>query len=138
MIVTISTIIVVLILAASVVWAAFFGGQLPQPFHGRTCQGKGWRQTFPSAPKQELREFLSVFVEAFAFSSKEKLKFSPDDQILQVYRALYPSKWLPDALEVETLAKDVEAKYGFTLESIWHENLTLGELFAKTQKGSQA
>jgi len=128
-----STVIILSLIAASVLWSVLFGGRLPKPFHGRTCQGKGWRSAFPASPTQDIREFLSLFVEAFAFSQKERLKLNPEDQILQIYRAIYPSKWTPDALEVETLAKDIEAKYGFSLESVWHEQLTLGELFQVTQ-----
>lgn len=135
---TTSFTIVVLIVAASLLWAALFGGQLPQPFHGRSCQGNGWRQAFPSASKQEIREFLTVFVEAFAFSNKERLKLSPEDSIFKVYRALYPSRWLPDALELETLAKDIEVKYGLKLETIWHDNLSLGKLFSSSRAMRQA
>lgn len=132
-----STFIVILIIAVPLLWGLFFGGRLPQAFRDRTCQGRGWRQAFPSASKKEIREFLTVFVEAFAFSHNERLKLCPEDSILLVYRALYPSKWMPDSLELETLAKDVEAKYGVTLEAIWHEDLSLGELFANTRKAVQ-
>lgn len=100
----------------------------------RTCQGKGWRIAFPSASKQDIREFLAVFVDAFAFSKKERLKLNPEDQVLQIYRAIYPSRWTLDALELETLAKDIEAKYGFSLESILHDKVTLGELFKIAQR----
>lgn len=126
---TFAAIIVVFIILASALWAVFFGGKLPQPFSERNCQGKGWRHAFPSTPKQEIREFLTIFVDAFAFSNKERLKLNPDDSIFQIYRALYPSKWTPDALELETLAIKIESKYGFKLKGIWHERLTLGELF---------
>lgn len=124
------TIIVILVVFAIVLWSIFFGGRLPQPFHRRNCQGKGWRRAFPTASKHTIREFLTLFVDAFAFSNNERLKLSPDDSIFQIYRALYPIKGFPDALELETLAKDLEIKYGLKLESIWHEKLTLGELFA--------
>lgn len=125
-----STIILVIAVAAVVLWGIVPAGRLPSPFYSRGCQGKGWRVAFPNAPKAEIREFLVLFVDAFAFQNKEKLKFSPDDKILSIYRALYPSRSTPDALEVETFAKDIEAKYGLSFASIWSENLTLGELFA--------
>jgi len=129
-----SAAIMLFLLAATVLWSVLFGGQLPKPYYIRTCQGKDWRNAFPSSSKQDIREFLAVFVGAFAFSQKERLKLNPDDQVLQVYRAIYPSKWTPDALELENLAKDIEANYGFSLESVWHEKLTLGELFQITQR----
>jgi len=111
-----------------------FGGQLPRPYRNRSCQGRGWKTAFPSASKQDIRDFLSLFVSAFAFREKEKLKLNPEDQILAVYRALYPSKWMADALELETLSEDIERKYGVSPQRLWHEQLTLGELFASTRK----
>lgn len=132
-----STIVILSLIAALVLWSVLFGGRLPSPYYTRSCQGKGWRTTFPFAPKQEIREFLSVFVDAFAFSQKERLKLNPEDQVLQIYRAIYPSRWTPDAMEIETFAKDVEAKYGFSLESVWHEKVTLGELFQIAQKAHE-
>ncbi len=138
---TASTILLALIILASVLWAVFwavfFGGQLPQPFHSRNCQGKGWRKAYPSASKQEIREFLTVFVDAFAFSNKERLKLNPNDSIFHIYRTLYPSKWTPDGLELETLATNIESRYGLQLGVIWHEQLTLGELFANVRQVSR-
>lgn len=84
------SVIVLSLIAASVLWAVLFGGRLPKPYYMRTCQGKGWRLAFPASPKQDIREFLSVFVDAFAFSQKERLKLNPEDQILRIYRAIYP------------------------------------------------
>jgi hypothetical protein len=106
-----------------------FGPSLPRPYRLRSCEGRGWRRTFPTASKDEIRSFLSLFVSAFAFADKDKLKFRPNDKILEVYRSLYPSRWLPDALEFETLAKDLQKKYELKLESVWSDDLTLGELF---------
>jgi len=70
-------------------------------------------------------------VKAFAFSDNEKLKLRPDDKILEIYKALYPSKWTPDALEFETLAKDLQQRYSVELEKIWRDDLTLGDLFTE-------
>lgn len=122
-----------LIVLASALWVIFFGGHLPPPYRSRSCQGKGWKKAFPSAPKQDIRAFLTMFLRAFAFSDKEKLKFSPDDQILLIYRAVYPSKLLPDALELETLAAEIASQYGLKLETVWTDELTLGQLFGHLQ-----
>jgi propanediol dehydratase small subunit len=111
-----------------------FGGQLPKQYRHRNCQGKGWRTAFPSASKQDIREFLSLFVGAFAFRETEKLKLNPEDPIYIIYLALYPSSGIPDSLELETLCFDLEKKYGLSLQDLWHEQLTLGELFATTRK----
>jgi len=129
-----STIVILSLIAASVLWSLFFGGRLPKPYNTRSSQGQGWLIAFPSASKQDIREFLAVFVDAFAFSQQQRLKLNPEDQVLQIYRAIYPSQWTPDAMELETFAKDIEAKYGFSLENVWHEKVTLGELFQIAQR----
>tara|TARA_Y100001949_G_scaffold134336_1_gene115857 strand:- start:264 stop:392 length:129 start_codon:yes stop_codon:yes gene_type:complete len=38
---------------------------------------------------------------------------------------------MPDVLELETLADSIEDEYGVSFAEIWHEELTLGELFQK-------
>lgn len=104
---------------------------LPRPYRFRSCEGQGWRRAFPTASKDEIRSFLLLFVSAFAFADKDKLKFRPDDKILHVYRSIYPSQWMPDALELETLANELQKRYALKLESIWNDDLTLGELFIR-------
>ena len=92
--------------------------------------GKSWRLAFPDSSKGNIRDFLVMFTDSFAFSPDDKLKFSPSDKVLEIYRELYPSKWLPDALEVETLAEEFEKRYQVKFSTLWHEDLTLGELYA--------
>lgn len=129
---TISSIVTALILLAATLWAIVFGGRLPRPYRGRQCQGRHWRREFPEATKQEIREFLALFVQAFSLSTREALKLKPDDRILAIYRATYPIQGLPDALELETLAKQLQARYGISLEDMWADDITLGELFVET------
>lgn len=107
-----------------------FGTSLPQRYRSRNCEGRSWRNEFPSATKQEIRDFLLLFMSAFAFKDNEMLKFSPHDKIWEIYRELYPSRWIADALELETLTEDLLKKYEFSLAAIWSEKLTLGEVFA--------
>jgi len=95
----------------------------------RNCTGKHWKSKFPATPKEDVRRFLFIFTDAFAFSRKQKLKFEPDDKILDIYKTLYSSEWMADSLEVETLAEDIEREYNINFSNVWHENLTLGELF---------
>lgn len=85
-------------------------------------------------PIKEIREFLLFLVKAFAFSDHEKLKLNPNDKILEVYNALYPSQWMPDALEFETLERDLRQKYSIELGKILRDDLTLGELFTECLK----
>ncbi len=127
------SIFVVLILAA-LAWAAFHGWQSPNALRYRPCQGRAWRSTFPGASRREIRDFLSVFVSAFAFRESEQLHFRPDDEVLGIYRAVNPTRWLPDAREIETLAKELRDKYGLMLDEIWRDDLTLGGLFQRVQQ----
>ena len=39
-----------------------------------------------------------------------------------------------DAMELETLALELERQYGAKLELFWNDGLTLGEVFAETRK----
>jgi len=73
-------------------------------------------------------------VESFAFRDREKLKLNPNDQILDIYRAQYPHKWQADALEFETLSKNLKSKYGADFNDVWRDDLTLGQLFAYVQQ----
>ena len=133
----IASVVVTLIIAGVLLWALLFGGRLPREYRARSCQGRAWRSTFPDASNAEIREFLELFVSAFAFSSTERLKLTPDDQVLGVYRALYAHRWMADALEVETLSREFERKYGMSLATVQHEHVTLGELFTLSRCGQQ-
>jgi len=105
------------------------GRSLPTGFRERTCQGRAWRREFPKASKAQIRAFLQIFASAFGFDKTDSLRFSPHDSVLSVYRALYPLKWTPDALELETFAQMLEKRYGLRLEETGSATVTLGALF---------
>jgi hypothetical protein len=98
----------------------------------RSCTGGAWLNEFPSARPDDVCKFLYLFVDSFALSRKRALQFAPTDRPLEIYRAIYPSKNMPDALELETFAKRLGRTYGPALTRIWREDITLGEVFAKT------
>lgn len=125
--------IVAILVLLALAWSALSYGQIPNPFRTRICHGRLWRRAFPWASKRQIREFLSVFAEAFAFGDTDKLKFRPDDQLLSIYKALHPSKWMPDAAELQKLASELRKRYGVALDEIWDEHMTLGALFAHVQ-----
>lgn len=99
----------------------------------RACMGIRWRRRFPDSPKVEIREFLTMFVEAFGFGNKRRTRFSPDDRVMDVYRADYPPGILADSMELETLGLNLEKRYGIDFEAVWHEDITLGELYERTR-----
>jgi propanediol dehydratase small subunit len=129
-----ATVLVIAVMFGISLIAAYFGLNLPKRYRERSCQGRLWRREFPAAPKTEIREFLTLFVKGFAFRESDKLKFHPSDELLQIYRALYPSKWQADALELETFSKLIKSRYGVDLSSIWREDLTLGQVFGATRR----
>jgi propanediol dehydratase small subunit len=103
-----------------------------KPYWDRVCMGIRWRRRFPTSPKQEIRIFLELFVDAFAFPARRRSCFSPDDKILDVYRALYPpSDSFGDCMELETLASEIQKHYQFDLVNAWRDDMTLGELYAR-------
>jgi hypothetical protein len=105
-----------------------------RPYWERHCAGRAWRRTFPSAPRQDIRRFLTLFVDAFGFSDAHMLKFAPTDRVYEIYKAANPAEGWPDALELETLDMRLKATYGMELRAIWSQSLTLGELFARSSK----
>ena len=129
---SVTTIIIGVVVVLSVIGHAL-GWSLPNEYRRRPCQGRLWRRQFPDAPKEAIREFLSIFVRSFAFRERDRLKFSPDDQVLAIYRALYPSREQPDALEFTFLSRAVADRYGVAISELEGENLTLGQVFRRVR-----
>jgi propanediol dehydratase small subunit len=101
-------------------------------FWSRDCTGKAWKDAFPEASKVEIREFLDLFVRAFAFSKSRRLTFEPTDRVMEIYRTRYPSSFA-DMRELETLAKLTEKRYGVDLVPGWRSETTLGEIFERVR-----
>lgn len=111
--------------------------RLLSSFWSRSCTGPQWKRRFPDASKEPIREFLEEFVDAFMFKSEKRLKFRPDDKIMDVYRSLYPYSWCADSLEHVFLSIVLEKRYGFDLtESVMDPNITLGQLFEKIRNSN--
>jgi hypothetical protein len=135
---TISLLSLGLAVVLAIAWVAKFGGRLPSTLGDRACQGASWLTVFPNTSKDQIREFLSLFVASFGFRKSEQLKLGPSDSILRIYRTLYPYRWQPDALEFETLSRELRNRYALDLTALWKEDLTLGELFTETLMASRA
>lgn len=103
-------------------------------FWDRHCMGIRWRRRFPDASKSELREFLTIFVDAFCFEHTRRTCFSPDDRVMEVYRAEYPPGSLADDMELERFGLDLEERYGIDFTAVWREDITLGELYEHTKR----
>lgn len=112
------------------IWALYFGGFIPEPYRSRSCQGRAWRTTFPEKSKHEIREFLLIFSNAFAFRQCQKLQINPSDGILELYKTIYPTnRFGIDNLELEAFATDLEKTYRIDFNAIWNEELTFGRLY---------
>jgi hypothetical protein len=99
--------------------------------------GRGWKERFPDVPKEEIRAFLELFADAFLFKQEHRCRFSPDDKVLDVYKAVYPSSFGADAMELETFLTEVEQKYGVQgVDRIWSEDLTLGDMFKHVRQAA--
>ena len=118
--------LIILTLAFVAVFA--YRNHLPKKYRRRNCQGFAWRPKFPSASKQEIRRFLALVTENFAFEPSEGLRFNPEDTFSDIYRSLYPFPGSPDCLEVEGLGADIEREYNILLVDQW-PRFSLGDLF---------
>lgn len=131
---TIATIAIISAVVALFIANYFWGWRMPVPYRDRSFQGRVWKRAFPRASTEQIREFLSIFVEGFGFRAKEKLNFAPEDELMQIYRAVNPSNLCGDSLEFETLDMLIEKRYGIKLSDIWTEKMTLGQLFTRAIK----
>ena len=129
-----ATVIFCILAAAVAVAFEIARRQRHAPFFKRPCAGRRWRRAFPDAPKPHIREFLQIFADAFGLPREHRLAFRPDDRLMDIYRAMNPPRWTAaDSMELETFALLIQRRYGLTLESVWREELTLGELFRETR-----
>lgn len=103
------------------------------PYRGRGCNGKAWKLAFPNAENESIRNFLECFVDGMGFSSKTKLKFHPNDQVIDVYRSLYLGKTpVGDNMECETFLENLSISFEIEMPKLtdqWYEQITLGELY---------
>jgi propanediol dehydratase small subunit len=107
-----------------------YGGYVAEPYRKRPCQGRAWKTTFPEKSKHEIREFLRLFTNAFSFRQSQKLQINPTDNILALYKSIYPTnRFGIDNLELEVFARDLEKKYKIDFNAIWSEELTIGRLY---------
>ena len=131
-------IIVACAVAAALVSGWFTERRRMRRYWNRVCAGPEWKKRFPQAPKDDIREFLKAFVDAFGFKRSRGLCFTPEDRVMDVYRTLYPPKWtLADSMELESFALRFQKHYGIDVYPLWRDDITLGELFALTRQSAE-
>ena len=123
-----------LFLAVAAAIVIYLQGRIMGKYWDRGCMGTRWKRRFPDAPKSEIRKFLTAFVDGFAFMNSRRLKFEPDDRVMDIYFTLYPKNWpAGDQMECETFVEIIKSKYGVDLVPVWKNEITLGEIFALTR-----
>ena len=81
--VAISVLLVALIVLA-VLWHKRFGGYMPEQYRSCPCQGFAWKRLFPSSTDDEIRVFLRLFAQAFAYRDAQMLQVGPEDKVIDV------------------------------------------------------
>jgi propanediol dehydratase small subunit len=103
---------------------------LPRRYRGRSSQEAVWSARYGGDRLANVDAVLRSVCEGFSFNPDDRYKFGPDDQIMEIYRALYP-RWkfwqLGDSLEIETLMIDLNKWSGIEAE-VWRPEVSLGEL----------
>jgi propanediol dehydratase small subunit len=97
-------------------------------YWARACQGRAWRRAFPQAHSDEIRNYLAIITASFGFQKWRGLYFSPDDQVLGLYRQINPRPDWPDQMELETFVQVLEQEYKIEVQPIWREDITFGEV----------
>lgn len=121
------TMVALVVIAAVIVWEMTI--RSPRyAYRTRSLRGRGWSSACPAATNAEIRDFLSVFANAFAKRENEHVKFVPSDTLSNAYRKLRPGRITPDTQEFEALARELNRHYGLAFDSYRASGITLGAL----------
>jgi hypothetical protein len=127
--------IVAIIVVVALIVALLSQRIVMAPFWARPCTGRAWKTEFPTASKQDIRDFLEIFVDGFGFPADRRLCFQPSDAVMDIYKRV--KGLFSDSMELETFAMLVEDRFGLKLEECWHDRITLGQIFAKATNASR-
>jgi hypothetical protein len=109
---------------------------LPPQFRDRLADAEVWRDRFGQDFGIADRMLL-IFCDAFMFTAEDRFKFRPEDTVSAVYRALYPSRGVPDALEDTFLIRGLEKEFGFTFDEARPEEIKSFEQIMAEIKNAQ-
>src|SRR3954470_2486959 len=96
--VNVEAVALVVVVGLCVAWSVHFERRRRAAlkiYWARSCAGRAWRDAFPEAPKDAIREFLYFVVDEFGFERARALKLAPQDTVLGLYRACYPDQSAP-------------------------------------------
>jgi propanediol dehydratase small subunit len=133
--IAIGLLVVVALMGLELLWdwrrsGRLFCTPLPRPYRDRDSQQGIWQGRFDQDELACINAVLVSFCAAFSFNPDDRYKLGPDDQIMAIYRALYP-RWkfwqLGDSLEIETLMMDLRQRFGIEAHD-WHPGTSLADL----------
>ncbi len=100
----------------------FSGAKMPDPYRQRMPDESIWKTTF-TTHFEIVDKTLHIFCKAFLFPVEDRFKLRLDDNIRDIYKAIYPSKWTPDTLEDLYLIDGMKETFGVKLEDSELENI---------------
>ena len=120
-----------LIVAMELLWNRWRTGRfccvpVPRPYRDRTSQRSAWDDRYQHAPPPEMDRVIALICDTFLFHPDNRNKFAPDDRLLDVYRACYPSRWYwpqGDCMEIENILIALD----FHSDTL-HPEISLGDL----------
>ena len=137
------TLAITLILAfgSLIVWGAWLSSikfNYIGEYELRPCQGRQWKKEFPNAKKEDIRKFLKSLVAGMDFLEEDKLKFCPNDELIEIYRSFYGGKTpFSDEMECERFILGLSDAFKMEPEKLtepWKdEHVTLGHIFRITR-----
>jgi hypothetical protein len=77
---------------------------------------------------------LGILVDAFGFRQSRRCCFSPDDRLMDIYRAVFPPGSYMDNMELESFAMRLEKRYGIDLFADDCHDITLGDIYEQTRR----
>ncbi len=80
--------------------------------HGRKAVAGWWQGQWEPAEWPIVQDALEAITSAFLLRAGDAVLLRPKDKLIDIYRAAYPVKGMPDALEFEGLSRRMRERPG--------------------------
>jgi hypothetical protein len=104
----------VAILAGVVAYAFWVHRPSRQYVLSRAADEGRWTHLYSGEELVVAKEALAAITYAFLLRTQDAARLRPEDRLMDIYRAAYPVRNTPDALEFETLWKQMKAELSVT------------------------
>jgi hypothetical protein len=96
---------------------------------GRDADHERWERLYSPAELLAVREALGAITSAFLLRAEDAGRLAPRDRLIDNYRAAYPVKGWADALEFETLWREMHERLGVPEAELTNlTSMTVGEV----------